>query len=321
MSANNIPYVGTLRVGHFKEFASLEELTSDNDTMFIERALPNLFAPSRNVGVGLTNAFLDKRMTASLGAFRNTNDQGVGGGDDNWAVTARVTGLPYYYSVKTERADKLQLVHVGAWTTYRETDGSLRFRARPENHLAPRYLDTFGMIGTADSQTEFGVELASIYGPFTAQAEYMFDSIDRDGADSAMMQGAYLQAGYILTGEHRTYKNQQGVLDKVTPAKNFQISGDGGGAGAWELAMRWSWLDFDDENVTGGSQNDLTAGVNWYLNPNMRISFNYTHGWVERNDDVLISTGANPTDPADDVIQPSIDGDYDGFLMRFQVTW
>ncbi len=322
VAANNIPVVGTIRIGHYKEFASLEELVSDNDTVFIERALPNAFAPSRNVGIGLTNAFLDKRMTASVGAFVDTNDIGRGGGDGNIAVTGRVTGLPYYHSVKNERVDKLQLVHLGAWSSYRQNDlGDFRYRVRPENHLAPRYLDTFDMIGDVDSQLLFGAEVAGIFGPFTGQAEYIMNNLERagTGVDDIMVQGAYAQVSYLLTGEHRTYKNQQGVLDKVIPKKNFQISGDGGGPGAWELALRYSWLDVDDDDVTGGSQSDLTAGVNWYLNPNLRISFNYIHGWVERDDDVVIAN--DPDDPDDDDLFPAIDGDYDAVLMRFQVTW
>lgn len=318
MSANNIPYIGTARVGHFKEFGSLEELTSDNDTLFIERALPNIFVPSRNVGVGITNAFFDKRMTASLGAFRDTNDLGIGGGDENWAVTGRLTGLPYYYAVKNDRVDKLQLVHLGAWSSYRENDLSgVRLRARPENHLAERYLDTFNLIGDIESQVLFGAEVAAIYGPFTAQAEYIMDSFDRVDADRVMVQGAYVQAAYILTGEHRAYRNQTGVMDKVIPKKNFNISGDSRGPGAWELALRYSWLDFDDEDVTGGSESNITAGVNWYLNPNMKIAFNYIHGWVDRDEEIIIGDPADPDD-----VFPAVDsGNYDGLLMRFQVTF
>ncbi len=317
MSANNIPVVGTVRIGHYKEFGSLDELTSDNDMVFIERALPNVFVPSHNVGVGLTNAFLDKRMTASLGAFRETNDFARGGGDSNWAVTGRVTGLPYYYAVKNERVDKLQLVHLGAWSSYRELDvNSYAISQRPENHLAPKYINTFQQIGPVDSHVLFGAEAALIYGPFTAQTEYILDSLNRSGADDVMMQGAYGQVAYLVTGEHRLYKNQQGVLDKVIPKKNFQISGDGGGPGAWELALRYSWLDLEDKDVDGGQQQDLTAGVNWYLNPNLRVSFNYVHGWLERDTAVTVDAGT-----ATERIFPAIDGAYDGFLMRFQVTW
>ena len=39
--------------GHFKQFSSLEELTSSNNITFTERALPNDLTTSRRIGVGL----------------------------------------------------------------------------------------------------------------------------------------------------------------------------------------------------------------------------------------------------------------------------
>ena len=47
------------------------------------------------------------------------------------------------------------------------------------------------------------------------------------------------------------------------------------GSGAWEVAVRWSYIDLDDAPVLGGYLDDLTFGVNWWLNPNMRVMFNY----------------------------------------------
>lgn len=313
LGAKNIPYVGTLRVGHFKEYGSLDEITSDNDTLFIERALPNIFAPSRNTGVGMQNAFFDKRMTAGVGVFRDSDDFGFGEGGGNWAFTGRLTGLPYYDE------ENSRLVHLGVWGSYRNNElDDFRLRARPEIHLAGRYIDTFDQIGTVDDMGLFGAEVGTILGPFTASGEYIVQMLNRDGSDDVTMQGGYIQAGYILTGESREYKTDTGIYGAVKPKKNFQI-GDGGGPGAWELALRYSFLDLDDEDVDGGREDNITAGVNWFLNPNIRISMNYVHAWVDRDDEVTVEN--DPDDPDDDDVFPAIDGNFDGFVTRFQVTW
>ena len=60
----------------------------------------------------------------------------------------------------------------------------------------------------------------------------------------------------------------------VKPKKNFKW---GESLGAIELAARYSALDLADEDISGGRLQDTTVGVNWYLNPNMRIMLNYVH--------------------------------------------
>jgi phosphate-selective porin len=52
---HDTPYLGYVRVGHFKAPFSLEELTDGNHTTFIERGLPNVFAPSRQYGIAAYN--------------------------------------------------------------------------------------------------------------------------------------------------------------------------------------------------------------------------------------------------------------------------
>ena len=77
----NLPGVGGLRVGHFKEPFSLEELTGSKYTTFMERALPNAFSPSRNTGIMLHSYQLKERVTWSLGIFRQADSFANGSSD------------------------------------------------------------------------------------------------------------------------------------------------------------------------------------------------------------------------------------------------
>ncbi|MFO7931710.1 MAG: porin, partial [Desulfosalsimonas sp.] len=48
-----------------------------------------------------------------------------------------------------------------------------------------------------------------------------------------------------------------------------------------ELGVRYSSLDLNDEAIEGGELNDLTLGVNWHLNPNVRTMINYVYADLE----------------------------------------
>lgn len=96
-----------------------------------------------------------------------------------------------------------------------------------------------------------------------------------------------MQLSYFLTGESRPYKKSAGCFDRVRPKKNFAWKGERG-PGAWELAGRYSWLDLDDAAVDGGTLQDFTLGLNWHLNPNTRVMWNYIHANAEDQGDADI---------------------------------
>jgi len=259
--------IGKLRFGHFKEPFSLEELTSSKYITFLERALPNAFAPSRNAGFMLHCSEFEDRMTWAAGVFRDTDDYGEDVDDGGYNVTGRVTVLPIY-------EDKgASLLHLGAAYSYRNPDDALRYRERPEAHLTSRFVDT----GTfaSDRVDLWGLEAAWVNGPLSLQAEYIRADADRTGTGSDVdFDGYYVQTSYFLTSEHRNYKASEGAFSRVKPKNNFRF---GGGPGAWEVAFRYSELDLDDKDITGGRLENMTAGLNWHLNPNMRIMWNYVH--------------------------------------------
>jgi len=50
-----------------------------------------------------------------------------------------------------------------------------------------------------------------------------------------------------------------------------------GGIGAWELAVRYSQLNLNSNDIRGGNEKDLTVGLNWYTTPNLKLMTNYVN--------------------------------------------
>ena len=74
-------------------------------------------------------------------------------------------------------------------------------------------------------------------------------------------------------------------------------------ARAWELAARWSHLDLNDGTIRGGMLDNLSLGVNWHLNNNLRVQFMYLH-----SNRYNLKAGVIP-------------GDVDGLGIRTQFTF
>ena len=89
------------------------------------------------------------------------------------------------------------------------------------------------------------------------------------------------------------------VEDSVATARKLTA------AGAWEVAARYSVVNLNDNRTvigTAGQLTEYTLGLNWYLNPNMRVQWNYVHG--NRN-----------------VAAPNASGDFDGYGMQFHIDF
>ena len=67
----DLPLLQTIRIGHFKEPASLEELVSSNHITFMERSVLNAFIPARNVGVQTARHNDAQTATFAMGFFRD----------------------------------------------------------------------------------------------------------------------------------------------------------------------------------------------------------------------------------------------------------
>ncbi|HYG24360.1 MAG TPA: porin [Verrucomicrobiae bacterium] len=273
----DLPFVGSFQAGHFKEPISLDMLTSSRFIPFMERAAPvEAFAPERNTGAMFQNALLKDRMTWALGAFTESGESGNSELDGTFRVSGRVTALPYWDEASKGR----KFVHVGlSGSVIEPSNGEARFRSRPESHLAPRFVDTGAF--DADQTYLAAAELAAVVGPFSLQAEYLRNWVSLPGSGEVSFDGYYVLGSFFITGEHRPYKRSSAAFDRIRPRHNFSLTE--GGAGAWELLARYSHLNLNDGAISGGEMDDITLGLNWYLNPNTRVMWNYVFSDVERS--------------------------------------
>jgi phosphate-selective porin OprO/OprP len=266
-------WVPEILVGQFKEPFSLEENTSSNYSTMIERSLMNSVVPARNLGVMLTDHFWKDRTTFSVGFFAtdeedsgNDDETGVSEWEEGWALTARGTMVPF-------AKDMCHFVHVGAGFSHREVQAQ-RYRTRPDTGFGPRFVDTGSM--DVEKIDLIGAELAVVWGSLSLQSEYTWVITDAPALDDPEFSSWYAMASWFLTGESRNYKLASGVFDKTKVCCNF-LDNECCCFGALELTARYGTIDLTDGLVTGGELETMSVGLNWYLNTNTRVMFNFVH--------------------------------------------
>lgn len=272
IGVRNIPFLGTVRVGRLLEFYSLEQLSSNNFLTFMERGLPAAFNNYWANGIGIHNSVFDGRGSWAVGAAKRTDSYGNSSSGRGENLSARITAAPVYMD------NGRTWVHLAAATIQRNPDDNeYRVSSRPESSIAPVLVNTD--VIPSDRVNLVGLEFAAAHGSFSVQAEWHnarvrleeTDEFPHDG--SVNLNGFYVLASYFLTGETRAYNPGAGTLGIIRPQSNFR--GAGHGFGAWEIAARYSELDLNDGAVEGGHLRNGAVGLNWYLNPTMRLMANY----------------------------------------------
>jgi len=292
---------GVLDIGFKKVNFSLDNLISSNNISFMERGLPDAFVPDRSLGVEYRG--WTEQGTYSVGVWA-ANASGTDDADVRWSGGIRVTGVPW--------KKKHNLFHIGANYFYNginqldSDDGfALQYSSKPESSLAEKEIETKEW-SEANNVDLYDLELAFVYGPGSLQAEYIGAYPSLTGYPDPSFDGWYLYGTYFITGEHRPYNHKKGAFGRVIPKRSVSK----GGLGAVEIGLRYSTLDLEYDTSTGteegGELTDITFGVNWYLETNLRVMFNY------------IYVDANPY--SSDGVQGEQDKPW-LLQARFQVDW
>jgi phosphate-selective porin OprO/OprP len=318
----HLPVVGNLRIGNQKEGIGFEHIVSSRFQPFMERSYNqdtfyggafNGFLP----GAQFINTYDDEMGVWQLGIFKPANSvfaYNTGNGD--YSVTGRITRLLWYED------EGRQLFHIGASARQATAVGQnnylgrqITFRTRDAIRTGlsvhwPTPANTGTLFG--DDMQWINVELAGVRGPWTFQAEWLVSglqdartTLNGPLGNTVTYHGGYVQLLYFLTGESDHYNRKTGAFDRVKPFENyFFVEGDDCcrhfGRGAWQVGARYNYLDLNDNGINGGILHNMSYTLNWFLNPNMKVQFDY----ISTYRDAPLAAGAG-------------DGWINGWGMRF----
>lgn len=252
---------GKLTIGHFKPYRSMEELTSSNEILMMERPFASatgLFG-GRQFQQGVGYLVAGPNWTAGASVF---NLRGASGSrNEGKGFSGRATWAPMMGSE--------QVLHLGAWYSHEDTalgSANLSASANYAGRRGPS-LSIASTPGTSGEQVQAaGLEFAGLFGPVFFQSEYANASFGQALGPDQDVETFYVQGSLMLNGGRKSYKAANGVF----------ASPKVGETGLWELTARYDQIE--NKDLADREANSWILGVNYYLNPNLRFMFNYTKG-------------------------------------------
>jgi len=319
-------------IGYMNTPFTLQEATSANDLLFVERAsiqavASNIFANNFRSALGVRSN--DERYWAGIyltgpqsGAVHTAGEQYGAFGRATYQL---VQEPEYSLHLGSDIGGLLKPPTVGGVQTITLSD-------RPELRVDPTAILSTGALGTAAHRVTgaavYGVEGAASYRNFFVQGEYYHVDVDRRGLATNGFDGGYIEGSWILTGEQRKYLAATGAYTNPVPAHLFSPWDDEYGYGAIELAARFSTISLNDHftpglapaaasnAVGGGTQTVYAAGLNWYPNANIRFMFDYLHGSINKRFSTTAGGGAAGT-----ALGTPVGGNFDAVVMRSQFAF
>jgi len=252
---------GKFTIGHFKPYRSMEELTSSNEILMMERPFSTatgLFNGRQfQQGVGYMRA--DDSYTAGLSVFNLRSASGAR--NEGVGAAGRVTFAP----INTEDST----LHFGGWASQENVNqgsADLTFAANYAGRRGPAQTIATTTGASRDQVTAVGVEAAGSFGPLFFQAEYANATYGRPLGGDEDVATWYVQGSWLLNGGHKAYKPANGIFASPKVADR----------GLWELTARYDTVE--NKDIANMDVSSWIVGMNYYVNPNLRFMFNYTKG-------------------------------------------
>lgn len=248
--------------------------------------------------------------------------------DGCWAYTGRISTNPwntadgrYWFHLGTAYSYRVFDPNLPAYNGL--FTSRPRYASRASFRLSEPVLIDSGTLRVNDAQ-QCNFQISLNLGRFNIQSEWYTTEVDglirgtvapnTPNFLNPVYNGGYVQASFFLTpGDYHPYLRQVGGIGRVRPMGPYYAVRRGPrdcpggccfGKGAWELAARFDYLDLRNglgtftapvggtgatAVATAGVLRDAVLGVNWYLNPNFKLQWDYI--WAIREVAVPASSG------------------------------
>ena len=252
---------GKATIGHFKPYRSMEELTSSNEILMMERP----FASA-------TGLFSGRQFQQGVGYQKSGENYTVGGTvfnlrgaaasrNEGMGASGRVTYAPINNDNNT--------LHFGGWASVENLNRGSADISAIENYAGRRGpAQTMATVtgASGDSITAYALEAAGSFGPLFFQGEFANSTWGAPLGKDQDLQTWYLQGSWLINGGHKAYKSATGVFASPKYVDK----------GLWELTARYD--SAENKDVANREVNSWILGMNYYVNANLRYMFNYTKG-------------------------------------------
>jgi len=263
---------GSIFVGRTKEGVSLNKVMIGYAGWTMERAtISDATLPILADGIKWLGYSPKLHLVWNVGTYVDWLSYGLAFSNYKRQTAGRIA---YVKFLTPEGGD---LLHIGLNLRYGvPANGKIQLRSRPEAYPSPYFVDT----GKFDAKNTkmIGPEVYYRNGPFLTGGEYYFQKANAESSGNPWFHGGDVFASWQPTGETRRYNIRGGYFEQISPRRPvFE-----GGPGAWELVLRYSYVDLDSASIRGGKFWRITPMANWHMSDHVRLEFNYGYGTLDR---------------------------------------
>ena len=289
-----------IQAGKYKSPIGLERLESTADLNLIETGFATDLTPNYDLGVSIHNSFFDVPLGYSIGIYNGATDNGSDDqdSDEGKDVVGRLFAQPFIHTDVTP----LRRLGFGVAGSVGDHFGTLPAYKTSGQQTIFSYATNV----TANGQ-QYRIDPQAYYyvGPFGLLGEYVLSSQEvksttaHPPTNERFNNRAWqVEASYFLTGEENSFKYTS--LQHVVPLR--RLGADGGGWGAFEVVARVQQLTLDDAifadkfatSISASQATAWAAGLNWYLNSNIKVNLNYEQTTFKGGSSAANSPTAKP---------------------------